>query len=106
MLILDYYRIKFIPFSDTVDIRTGFNNLRIKPGQEKYFAFNTPLGMFEPTAMQMGSATAPAHFQRFANEIFSPLINRPKSGVFVYLDDIIAYSETEEQHWVYFTGNW
>ncbi|HST80075.1 MAG TPA: pol polyprotein [Verrucomicrobiae bacterium] len=72
------------------DVRSGFANIRVAPGSEKHAAFKTFYGLFEPTVMPMGLATAPSVFQRFVNSILNPFL-----GVFchAYLDDIVIYTK-------------
>jgi hypothetical protein len=53
-----------------MDVRWGFNNIRIKEGHEERATFVTHRRLFEPTVMQFGLCNAPATFQAFMNEIF------------------------------------
>ena len=52
------------------DIRWGYNNIHIKPGDEWKAAFLTPEGLFEPTVMFFGLMNSPATFQMMMNTIF------------------------------------
>ena len=52
-------------------------------------------GSYEYTVMSFGLANAPPIFSRMMNFIFPPFKNE---FVFVYLDDILVFSETEEEH--------
>ena len=45
--------------------------------------------------MPMGLCNAPSHFQRVMNHVFFDLLDR---GVLVYLDDVLIYSRTLEEH--------
>jgi hypothetical protein len=78
-----------------LDIRWGYNNIRIKLGDEYKAAFKTPLGLFEPTVMTFGLCNAPATFQTFMNKIFEDLID--EGHVVVYLDDILIFSDNLDQ---------
>ncbi|KAL5499281.1 hypothetical protein ACEPAH_1799 [Sanghuangporus vaninii] len=80
----------------TLDLRSGYNNIRIHPGHEKYAAFRTHMGVYQPMVMQFGLMNAPAVFQRAMNELFHDMIGQ---GILIYLDDIIVYAETEQEHW-------
>jgi hypothetical protein len=71
------------------DIRWGYNNIRIKKGDEWKAAFKCKLGLFEPLVMTFGLCNAPATFQSFMNDIFSDLIDL--GHVVVYLDDILIF---------------
>jgi hypothetical protein len=73
------------------DVRWGYNNIRIKEGDEYKAAFKTPLGLFEPTVMTFGLCNAPATFQTFMNNIFEDMIDA--GHVVVYLDDILIFAE-------------
>ena len=79
----------------TLDVRWGYNNVRIKEGDEHKLAFTTEFGLFEPTVMYFGMSNAPATFQRFMNEIFEDITN---IYVIVYLDDIFIFSNNREEH--------
>jgi len=79
-----------------LDVRWGFNNVRIKPGDEWKAAFRTNRGLFEPLVMFFGMTNSPATFQTMMNDIFRTLI--AEEIVVVYLDDILIFTEMEEQH--------
>jgi len=49
------------------DIRWGYNNIRIREGDEWKGAFKTRQGLFEPKVMFFGMSNLPASFQRFIN---------------------------------------
>jgi hypothetical protein len=78
------------------DVRWGYNNIRIKEGDEWKAAFRTNRGLFEPTVMFFGLTNSPATFQSFMNHILRDLIDEGK--VVVYLDDILVFTETLEEH--------
>jgi len=79
-----------------MDLRWGFNNVRIKEGDEWKGAFTTHVGFFEPTVMFFGMMNSPATFQAIMNEILRDLINEGKIAVFV--DNILVGTETKEGH--------
>jgi predicted aspartyl protease len=78
------------------DVRWGYNNVRIKKGDEWKAAFATNRGLFEPTVMFFGLTNSPATFQSLMNAIFADLVAGQK--VIVYLDDILIYSTDLEEH--------
>ena len=45
-----------------MDLRWGYNNVRIKKGDEWKAAFSTPEGLFKPTVMFFGLTNSPAMF--------------------------------------------
>jgi hypothetical protein len=57
------------------DVRWGYNNIRIKAGDEWKAAFKCSFGLFEPLVMTFGLCNAPATFQSFMNSIFSDLVD-------------------------------
>jgi hypothetical protein len=77
------------------DVRTRFNNIRIRPGDEPKTAFKTFFGLFEYKVMPFGLATAPSVFQRFINHVLAPFLD---IFAFAYLDDIVIFSENEKDH--------
>ena len=79
-----------------MDLRWGYNNVRIKEGDEWKAAFMTPEGLFKPTVMFFRLTNSPATFQVMMNELLRDLINTGK--VVVFIDDVIVGTETEEGH--------
>jgi len=79
-----------------LDVWWGFNNVHIKPGDEWKAAFRTNGGLFEPLMMFFGMTNSPTIFQTIMNDIFRTLI--AKGIVVVYLDDILIFMRTEEEH--------
>ena len=79
-----------------MDLRWGYNNVRIKEGDEWKAAFTMPEGSFEPTVMFFGLTNSPATFQAMMNKLLRDLINTGKVAVFI--DDVIVRTETEERH--------
>ncbi|KAF8748302.1 hypothetical protein RHS01_10955, partial [Rhizoctonia solani] len=78
-----------------LDLRWGYNNVRIKEGDEWKTAFRTKYGLFEYLVMPFGLTNAPAAFQHFMNDLFRNLID---VTVVIYLDDILIFSEDPEKH--------
>ncbi|QRW18770.1 Retrotransposable element Tf2 protein [Rhizoctonia solani] len=78
-----------------LDLRWGYNNVRIKEGDEWKTAFRTKYGLFEYLVMPFGLTNAPAAFQHFMNDLFRDLID---VTVVIYLDDILIFSEKTEDH--------
>ena len=84
-----------------LDIQWGYNNIRIKEGDEWKGAFLTPEGLFEPTVMFFGLTNSPATFQTMMNAIFCQEVG--EGWLSVYMDDMAIHTarlphETEEQH--------
>ena len=79
-----------------IDLRWGYNNMRIKEGDEWKAAFMMPEGSFEPTVMFFGLTNLPTTFQAMMNELLRNLINTGK--VVAFIDDVIVGIEMEEGH--------
>jgi len=79
-----------------MDLRWGFNNVRIKEKDEWKEVFTTHIGSFELTVMFFGMTNLPATFQAMMNEILRDLINEGKVAAFV--DDVLVETETEKGH--------
>jgi hypothetical protein len=77
------------------DLENGYNLIQIKPGDKWKTVFKTWYGLYEYTVMPFGLSNIPATFQNMMNHIFRDLLDL---GLIVYLDDILIYAETEEEH--------
>jgi hypothetical protein len=78
------------------DVCWGYHNVHIRRGNEWKAAFITNQGLFKPKVMFFGLTNSPATFQSLMNSIFANLIAQGK--VAVYLDDILIWSSTLEEH--------
>ena len=79
-----------------IDLHSGYNNVRIAPGHEWKTTFCMRYGLFEYLVMPFGMTNSSATFQYFMNDIFHDMI--VTALVLIYLDDIIIFSETLEEH--------
>ncbi len=78
-----------------LDLRSAYNLIRIRRGDEWKTAFVTPTGHYEYRVMPYGLSNSPSIFQNLMHEIFRDMIIR---FVFIYIDDILIYSPTIEEH--------
>ena len=78
-----------------IDLRSAYNLLRIREGDEWKTAFRTKFGLYEYLVMPFGLANAPAYFQHFVNDIFTDVMGK---FVVIYLDDFLIYSKDETSH--------
>ncbi|KAI0995439.1 Transposon Tf2-9 polyprotein [Podosphaera aphanis] len=81
-----------------LDLRQGYNQIRMAEGEEWKTAFRTRYGHFEYTVMPFGLTNAPATFQHFINDCLRDFLD-----IFctAYLDDILVYSNTLEEHQIH-----
>ena len=79
-----------------LDLRWGYNNIRIKEGDKWKAAFTTHIGAYEPTVMYFGLTNSSAIFQKMMNDLFRDLINQGDMATFI--DDILVDTDTEEGH--------
>ncbi|CCE34872.1 uncharacterized protein CPUR_08811 [Claviceps purpurea 20.1] len=82
-------------FFTKIDLKSGFNLIRMAAGHEWKTAFRCRYGLFEFTIMPFGLMNCPATFQSLMNYIFHDLLD---AGVVVYIDDILIYASTLEEH--------
>ncbi|MBW0551647.1 hypothetical protein O181_091362 [Austropuccinia psidii MF-1] len=78
-----------------IDLCGAYNLLRIKEGDEHLTCFRTKYGSYEYLVMPFGLTNAAASFQNLVNDIFYDLLD---IYVVVYLDDIMVFSKSEEEH--------
>jgi Reverse transcriptase (RNA-dependent DNA polymerase) len=78
-----------------LDVRWGYNNVRIRKEDEWKAAFKTNKGLFEHTMMFFGMCNSPATFQAMMDDIFMTIIDNRL--VIVYMDDILIFSNTKEE---------
>ncbi|KAK3531883.1 hypothetical protein QTP70_034386 [Hemibagrus guttatus] len=78
-----------------LDLRSAYNLVRIREGDEWKTAFHTTHGHYEYRVMPFGLTNAPAVFQALINGVFQDLLGK---GVIAYIDDILVYSKSREEH--------
>ena len=88
-------RIKDSTLFTKLDIRAGYNNIRIREGDQWKAAFKTPLGLFEPTVMFFGLCNAPATFQAAMNDIFRDFL--AEGWLLNYMDDFLIHTRANER---------
>ncbi|KAJ8343397.1 hypothetical protein SKAU_G00307260 [Synaphobranchus kaupii] len=78
-----------------LDLRNGYNLVRMCEGDEWRTVFNTHNGHYEYLVMPFGLSSAPSVFQALVNDVLREMLER---FVFVYLDDILIFSPDLQTH--------
>lgn len=79
----------------TLDLAKGYHQILMAEKDIEKTAFITTAGLYEFVRMPFGLKNEPATFQRLMNEILREYINK---FCIVYLDDILIFSTTLEEH--------
>ena len=80
-------------FYTTLDLRSWYHHIALDKDSIKKTAFVAPFCKFEYLKVPFGLAQAPAYFQNLMNKVLNGL-----NFTLAYLDDVIIFSETAEQH--------
>jgi RNase H-like domain found in reverse transcriptase/Reverse transcriptase (RNA-dependent DNA polymerase)/Integrase zinc binding domain/Chromo (CHRromatin Organisation MOdifier) domain len=78
-----------------IDIIAAFNRLRVAEGDEWKTAFKTRYGLFQYNVLPFGLSNGPASFQRYINDALATILDNFCTA---YMDDILIYSDTLEEH--------
>jgi transposase InsO family protein len=88
-------KLKDAKYFNKLDIIWGYNNVRIREGDEWKASFLTNEGLFEPTVMFFGLSNSPGTFQRMMACLFRDLL---QEGVVVnYMDDFAVPAKSLEE---------
>jgi len=78
-----------------IDLRSGYQQIKIRPQDIPKTAFSTRCGLYEYLVMSFGLTNAPAYFMYLMNSVFMPELDK---FVVVFIDDILVYLENEQDH--------
>ncbi|GBG70576.1 hypothetical protein CBR_g6703 [Chara braunii] len=82
-------------FFTKIDLHSGYHQIRVAAADQPKTAFRSRFRHYKFTVMSFGLTNAPATFQRAMNDIFGDILAK---YVLVYLDNILVYSRTLEEH--------
>ncbi|GBG67790.1 hypothetical protein CBR_g914 [Chara braunii] len=88
-------RVQGCRYFSKIDLKSGYHQIAIRPEDQHKTAFKTRYGRYEFVVMPFGPCNAPGTFQHAMNRIFHDYLDK---FVIVYLDDILIFSRTVEEH--------
>jgi hypothetical protein len=91
-------RVKDAEIFSKVDVRQGYNNVRIKEGDEHKAAFKTKYSLFEPLVMFFGLRNSPSTFQAMMDQDIVEEHRLLGTEIIIYMDDILIASRSLEGH--------
>jgi hypothetical protein len=77
------------------DLRSGYHQLKIRECDIPKTAFVSRYGLYEYMVMSFGLTNELAYFMYLMNKVFMEYLNK---FVVVFIDDILVYSRSEEEH--------
>jgi hypothetical protein len=78
-----------------IDLCFGYHQIKIRAEDIPKTAFTMRYGLYEYLVMSFGLTNAPAHFMYLMNSVFMPELDQ---FIVVFIDDILVYSKSMEEH--------
>ena len=78
-----------------LDLKSGYWQIPLEETAQKLAAILLPFGIFRFICLPFGLKNAPAFFQRYMDEVLKEGLG---NYVFVYIDDIVIFSDTFDNH--------
>lgn len=78
-----------------IDLSSAYLQLEVHPDDRHLMTLNTHKGLYQPTRLMFGIASAPAKWQRLMEQLVGDI-----PGVSVFLDDIKITASSDEEHLV------
>jgi len=90
-----FHQLHGAKYFSKLDFKSGYWQIAMAPEDVYKTAFTTRYGLFEWAVMPFGLTSTPSTFQRAMNSLFHDLLDQ---GLVVYLDDVLIYAKTREEH--------
>jgi hypothetical protein len=90
-----FHQLRTAKIFSKLDLASGFYQIPVAEADRAKTAMTTPFGSFEWRVMGMGLSNAPATFQALMTKVLGPFLGKT---VVVFIDDILVFSGSEEQH--------
>jgi hypothetical protein len=78
-----------------IDMRSGYHQLRIRPADIPKTSFITKYGLYEFMVLSFGLTNVPSYFMYLMNSVFMDYLDK---FIVVFIDDILVYSQNEQEH--------